>query len=105
MPSDSFEIKNVCVFAGSSQGNRNIYSETAKELAWKLTENNYGIVYGGGSNGLMGILGNSAIDAGGHITGIITEQLDDIEVGHQGLNELIIVKNMHERKKLSLIHI
>ena len=100
MPSDSFEIKNVCVFAGSSQGNRNIYSETAKELAWKLTENNYGIVYGGGSNGLMGILGNSAIDAGGHITGIITEQLDDIEVGHQGLNELIIVKNMHERKKM-----
>ena len=63
MPSDSFEIKNVCVFAGSSPGNRNIYSETAKELAWKLTENNYGIVYGGGSNGLMGILGNSAIDA------------------------------------------
>ena len=100
MPSDSFEIKNVCVFAGASPGNRNIYSETAKELAWKLTENNYGIVYGGGSNGLMGILGNSAIDAGGHITGIITEQLDDIEVGHQGLNELIIVKNMHERKKM-----
>jgi len=100
MPSDSFEIKNVCVFAGSSPGNRNTYSETAKELAWKLTENNYGIVYGGGSNGLMGILGNSAIDAGGHITGIITEQLDDIEVGHQGLNELIIVKNMHERKKM-----
>ena len=100
MPSDSFEIKNVCVFAGSSPGNRKIYSATAKELAWKLTENNYGIVYGGGSNGLMGILGNSAIDAGGHITGIITEQLDDIEVGHQGLNELIIVKNMHERKKM-----
>ncbi len=100
MPSDSFEIKNVCVFAGSSPGNRKIYSETAKELAWKLTENNYGIVYGGGSNGLMGILGNSAIDAGGNITVIITEQLDDIEVGHQGLNELIIVKNMHERKKM-----
>ena len=100
MSSDSFEIKNVCVFAGSSPGNRNIYRETAKELAWKLTENNYGIVYGGGSNGLMGILGNSAIDAGGYITGIITEQLDDIEVGHQGLNELIIVKNMHERKKM-----
>ena len=74
MPSDSFEIKNVCVFAGSSPGNRNIYSETAKELAWKLTENNYGIVYGGGSNGLMGILGNSAIEAGGLKTGYNTEQ-------------------------------
>ena len=98
MTSETHEIKNVCVFAGSSPGKRDIYSETARELAQKLTENSYGIVYGGGSNGLMGILGNSAIDAGGYITGIITEQLDDIEVGHQGLNELIIVKNMHERK-------
>ena len=82
-------------------GKRDIYSETAKELAEKLSENNFGIVYGGGSNGLMGILGDSAINAGGYITGIITEQLDDIEVGHQGLNELIIVKNMHERKMMA----
>ena len=95
MSRDPLEIKNVCVFAGSSPGNRKTYSETAKELAQKLTENNYGIVFGGGSNGLMGILADNAIDAKGFITGIITEQLDEIEVGHQGLNELIIVKNMH----------
>ncbi|HJL80330.1 MAG: TIGR00730 family Rossman fold protein [Gammaproteobacteria bacterium] len=100
MSRDPLEIKNVCVFAGSSPGNRKTYSETAKELAQKLTENNYGIVFGGGSNGLMGILADNAIDAKGFITGIITEQLDEIEVGHQGLNELIIVKNMHERKKM-----
>ena len=100
MPSKTSEIRNVCVFAGSSPGNREIYSETASELAEKLTANHYGIVFGGGSNGLMGILADSAIKANGHITGIITEQLDDIEVGHQGLNELIIVKNMHERKKM-----
>ena len=100
MPSKTSEIRNVCVFAGSSPGNREIYSETASELAEKLTANHYGIVFGGGSNGLMGTLADSAIEANGHITGIITEQLDDIEVGHQGLNELIIVKNMHERKKM-----
>ena len=100
MPSNTHKIINVCVFAGSSPGNRKIYSETAIELAEKLTENNYGIVFGGGSNGLMGVLADKSIEANGHIIGIITEQLDEIEVGHQGLNELIIVKNMHERKKM-----
>ena len=93
-------IKNVCVFLGSSLGNREIYKEATELLAKELISNGYQIVYGGGSNGLMGVLGDTAVDAGGHITGIITEQLDDIEVGHQGLNELIIVKNMHERKKM-----
>lgn len=93
-------IKNVCVFLGSSLGNREIYKEATELLAKELISNGYQIVYGGGSNGLMGVLGDSAVDAGGYITGIITEQLDDIEVGHQGLNELIIVKNMHERKKM-----
>ncbi len=58
MNTETNEIKNVCVFAGSSPGGRGIYSETAKELAQKLTDNNFGIVYGGGSNGLMGILGD-----------------------------------------------
>ena len=93
-------IRNVCVFLGSSLGNREIYKEATELLAKELVSNGYQIVYGGGSNGLMGVLGDTAVDSGGYITGIITEQLDDIEVGHQGLNELIIVKNMHERKKM-----
>lgn len=100
MTADNNEIEDVCVFAGSSLGNREIYSETAKKLAELLTKNQYGIVYGGGSNGLMGVLGDKTIEVGGYITGIITEQLDEIEVGHKGLNELIIVKNMHQRKKM-----
>ena len=100
MSESTNNIKNVCVFLGSSLGNREIYKEATELLAKELVSNGYQIVYGGGSNGLMGVLGDSAVDAGGYITGIITEQLDDIEVGHQGLNELIIVKNMHERKKM-----
>lgn len=100
MSESTNNIRNVCVFLGSSLGNREIYKEATELLAKELVSNGYQIVYGGGSNGLMGILGDTAVDAGGYITGIITEQLDDIEVGHQGLNELIIVKNMHERKKM-----
>ena len=100
MSESTNNIRNVCVFLGSSLGNREIYKEATELLAKELVSNGYQIVYGGGSNGLMGVLGDSVVDAGGHITGIITEQLDDIEVGHQGLNELIIVKNMHERKKM-----
>ena len=100
MSESTNNIRNVSVFLGSSLGNREIYKEATELLAKELVSNGYQIVYGGGSNGLMGVLGDTAVDAGGHITGIITEQLDDIEVGHQGLNELIIVKNMHERKKM-----
>ena len=94
------EIKNVCVFAGSSFGNREIYKQSAQLLAKQIVINGYNIVFGGGSNGLMGVLADSAIEHDGYIIGIITEQLNDIEVGHPGLNEMVIVDTMHERKKL-----
>ena len=96
----SNNIKNICVFAGSSLGNREIYSESAKLLAKEIVSNGYNIVFGGGSNGLMGILAESAIENQGYIIGVITERLDDIEVGHPGLNEMVVVDTMHERKKL-----
>lgn len=92
-------METICIFAGSSVGNRKIYTETAKDLAASIIDHGYKIVFGGGSNGLMGILADSALDAGGHITGIITEQLNNIEVGHKGLSELVIVETMHDRKK------
>jgi len=96
----SNNIKNVCVFAGSSFGNREIYKQSAQLLAKQIVINGYNIVFGGGSNGLMGVLADSAIEHDGYIIGIITEQLNDIEVGHPGLNEMVIVDTMHERKKL-----
>lgn len=94
------EIKNVCVFAGSSFGNREIYRQSAQLLAKEIVTNGYNIVFGGGSNGLMGVLADSAIEHDGYIIGVITEQLNDIEVGHPGLNEMLIVDTMHERKQL-----
>ena len=96
----SNNIKNICVFAGSSLGNREIYSESAKLLAKEIVSNGYNIVFGGGSNGLMGILADSAIENEGYIIGVITERLDDIEVGHPSLNELVVVDTMHARKRL-----
>ena len=96
----SNNINNVCVFAGSSLGNKEIYKKSAQLLAKEIVTNGYSIVFGGGSNGLMGVLADSAIQHDGYIIGIITEQLNDIEVGHPGLNEMVIVNSMHERKKL-----
>jgi len=96
----SNNIKNICVFAGSSFGNREIYKQSAQLLAKQIVINGYNIVFGGGSNGLMGVLADSAIEHDGYIIGIITEQLNDIEMGHPGLNEMVIVDTMHERKKL-----
>ena len=92
-------METICIFAGSSVGNRKIYTETAKDLATSIINHGYKIVFGGGNVGLMGILADAALDAGGHITGIITEQLNGIEVGHKGLSELVIVETMHDRKK------
>ena len=92
-------METICIFAGSSVGNRKIYTETAKDLATSIIDHGYKIVFGGGSVGLMGILADAALDAGGHITGIITEQLNGVEVGHKGLSELVIVETMHDRKK------
>ena len=92
-------METICVFLGSSVGSRKIYSDTAKDLATSIIYHGYKIVFGGGNNGLMGILADAAIAADGHITGIITEPLNEIEVGHKGLSELVIVQSMHERKK------
>ena len=69
-------------------------------MAKEIVTNGYNIVFGGGSNGLMGVLADSAIEHDGYIIGVITEQLNDIEVGHPGLNEMLIVDTMHERKQL-----
>ena len=91
-------IETICIFAGSSFGERAIYRQTAHQLSISIVEKGYRIVYGGGSVGLMGVLGDAAVEHGGHITGVITEQLNAVEVGHKSLTELVVVESMHQRK-------
>jgi len=91
---------SACVFCGSSNGSKNIYSKVAEELGTLLATEDIDIVYGGGNTGLMGTLANSALAVRGNVTGIIPNFLQESEVGHPNLTELIITDNMHERKRL-----
>ena len=91
-------MKQVCVFAGSSDGARPEYREAAQELGRALVDWQVGLVYGGARLGLMGVLADAVLAAGGRVTGIIPERLIEKEVAHQGLSELHIVTSMHERK-------
>lgn len=91
-------MKSICVFAGSSLGVNPLYSEIAIQLGKDIVEAGYSMVYGGGSNGLMGVIADSVIDSGGQVKGVITQQLKEIEVAHEGLTELLVVSSMHERK-------
>ena len=91
-------MKSICIFAGSASGNKSEYTQKAIELGHAIADNNCSMVYGGGSNGLMGVTADAALSKGAKVTGIITEQLDAIEVGHKSLTKLEIVPSMHQRK-------
>jgi uncharacterized protein (TIGR00730 family) len=93
-------FKRICVFCGSSHGANPIYAEAAKTFGIELARRNIGLVYGGGNVGLMGVIADSVLAAGGHVTGVIPEALMAKELGHRGVPDLRIVKTMHERKAL-----
>lgn len=90
---------NVCVFCGSSTGNKSVYQETARTFARALLDFDCTLVYGGGNVGLMGILADEVLAGGGKVIGVIPDFLMQKEVGHTGLSNLEIVASMHERKK------
>jgi hypothetical protein len=90
----------VCVFCGSSHGSRPAYSEAALRLGRALVRSGFGLVYGGGRVGLMGIVADAVLEAGGRVIGVIPDPLVSKEVAHDGLTELIVVPGMHERKAL-----
>lgn len=90
---------NVCVFCGSSTGQDAIYADAARETGTLIGATGNNLVYGGGNIGLMGILADAVMASGGKAIGIIPDFLMDLEVGHRGLTELVIVQSMHERKK------
>ena len=91
-------MKRVCVFCGSSAGGRPSYREAAAQLGRSLAERRIGLVYGGASVGLMGILADAVLHAGGSVVGVIPQALAKQEVVHDGLTALRIVGSMHERK-------
>jgi uncharacterized protein (TIGR00730 family) len=93
-------MKRICVFCGSSPGSSPAYAETARALGIELARQGLGLVYGGGSVGMMGILAKSVLDNGGEVSGVITRYLYDMEVAYKGISDLRIVETMHERKAM-----
>lgn len=90
----------VAVFTGSSFGESDKYAQAAAGLARHLVANAVGIVYGGAHVGLMGIVADTALEAGGEVVGVIPGTLVDAEIAHRSLSELHVVTTMHERKAL-----
>ena len=90
----------VAVFCSSSLGTEAGFAELAADLGRRLADEGIGVVFGGGRVGLMGVMADAAMAAGGEVIGVIPNFLDEIEVAHQGLTELHLVADMHERKQL-----
>ena len=90
--------KRLCVFCGSSMGRRPAYRTAAQEVGRRIAERGWELVYGGGNVGLMGVVADACLAAGGRVIGVIPRALAAKEVAHAGLTELRIVDSMHERK-------
>ena len=88
----------ICLYCGSNTGSDPAFADAARRLGTALGSRGIGLVYGGGSVGLMGIAADAALEAGGEVIGVITEQLMGAEVGHQGLTTMEVVPTMHDRK-------
>ncbi len=93
-------MRRICVFCGSSSGNRPEYRAAAEDMGAELVRRNIGLVYGGGNVGLMGIIADTVLRSGGEAVGVIPEHIMSREIGHKGLTKLHVVRSMHERKAL-----
>jgi hypothetical protein len=91
-------LAHVSVFCGSRPGNQPAFAAAAEGLGTVLAVRGIGLVYGGASVGLMGVVADAALASGGRVTGVITESLADHEIAHRGLTRLDVVRTMHERK-------
>jgi len=92
-------IQSICVFCGASPGLNPAFEAAAKGLGELFGYNGIQLVYGGGGTGLMGIVADSVLKAGGEVTGVIPDYLQDRELGYQKLTRLEVVRSMHERKR------
>jgi uncharacterized protein (TIGR00730 family) len=93
-------MRNVCVFCGSRAGGASVYAEQARALGTALAARGWGLVYGGGQVGLMGVVADAVLAAGGRAVGVIPRALATKELAHAGLTALHVVETMHQRKAL-----
>lgn len=93
-------IKRLCVFCGSAQGNKPEYAENGRLLGRLLVEHGIQLVYGAGHVGMMGVLADAVLQAGGQATGVIPQALVEKELAHTGLTQMHVVETMHQRKAL-----
>jgi uncharacterized protein (TIGR00730 family) len=93
-------LGSICVYCASSTGNQPAHAAAAAEVGRYLAAAGVGLVYGGGRAGLMGVVADAVLDAGGHVTGVIPTALFQREVVHEGVTELVEVGSMHERKQV-----
>ena len=91
--------KSLCIYCGSKTGGGPLYRDAAATLGRLVAENGIRLVFGGGDVGLMGVAADAALGAGGTVVGIIPQFLMDVEAGHAGVTELVVVSSMHERKQ------
>ena len=93
-------MKRVCVFCGSNEGTSRVYADQAVRLGQEMAARKLGLVYGGGRVGLMGVIADAVLAAGGEAIGVIPHGLERKELAHRGLTQLHVVGTMHERKAL-----
>ena len=93
-------MTRICVFCGSSNGDSEAYPQAAAAFGSLLAEHDIGLVYGGASVGLMGVVADAVLRANGDVTGVIPQSLVDKEIAHSALTNMHIVETMHERKAL-----
>ncbi|ARS40087.1 Rossman fold protein, TIGR00730 family [Sphingobacteriaceae bacterium GW460-11-11-14-LB5] len=93
------KLNSVCVYCGSNFNGDITLRKAIKQLAETLVKQQIRLIYGGGSVGVMGVLANDVLELGGLVTGVIPQFLMDKEVGHQGLTEMVVTENMHQRKQ------
>jgi uncharacterized protein (TIGR00730 family) len=91
-------LKRIAVFCGSSNGATDLYIKGANKLGEELARRNISLVYGGASVGVMGAVADAVLESGGHVIGVMPAFLEEREIAHKNVSELIVVESMHERK-------
>lgn len=98
VPAPSRSLRSVTAYTGSATGFDPVYSEAVRRLGVAFAQRGIGLVYGGGKVGLMGVLADAVMTGGGTVTGVMPRALVDAEIAHDGLSDLEIVQDMHQRK-------